>query len=236
MLENYFIVETWGGLACFTRPETKVERFSYPVITPSTTRGILDAIYAKPDEFGWRVKKVEVFNPISYIALRRNEVKEKISVSAVKKAMDSAGMNPVVADADMDYAGSDQKGRTQRQTMALKNVRYRVHAYILPRRGKENKLHHMMKQAKRRLEKGKCFYQPYFGCREFPAFFKLIEKRDDLKPADITMDIGLMVYDVFNINKVVTDGTAGASISLFKAKIVNGVMDIPEYDSEEVIK
>ena len=160
-----FVIEVWGDLACFTRPEAKVERLSYPVITPSAARGIFDAIYSKPIEFTWRIDKIEVLKPIQFIALRRNEVKHKISDTAVKQAMKGKEMMPIVADGTIDLVGSDQKGRTQRQTIALKDVRYRIHAHIVPRSGFQDKLKGIEEQAWRRIQSGKCFYQPYFGCR-----------------------------------------------------------------------
>lgn len=224
-----FAVVVWGDFACFTRPETKVERFSYPVMTPSAARGILDAIYSKPLEFGWRVSKIEVINPIKFVALRRNEVKEKISESAVKRAINDGEAPLIIVDA----TGNDQRGRTQRQTMALKDVRYRIHAYIKPRKGYEGRLKALEEQAARRIDNGKCFYQPYFGCREFAAYFAPAE--DDRLPIPDSIDLGFMIYDVFNLDEVVID-TAGAFISLFKAELRNGVLDVPAWDSPLVRK
>lgn len=227
-----FVVETWGDFACFTRPEAKVERLSYPVMTPSAARGILDAIYAKPIEFGWRVDRIEVMNPIQFIALRRNEVKDKVSSSAVLKAMKSGQEPPIViCDATGDMAGTDQKGRTQRQTIALKNVRYRIHAHIQPRAGFEKHLTALEDQAWRRITKGKCFHQPYLGCREFVAYFK--EAEGDTRPIPVTQDIGWMVYDVFNLDQVEID-TAAPHISLFHAFLEEGVLEIPVWGSELV--
>src|SRR5580700_6260363 len=113
-------LKTWGDFACFTRPELKVERYSYPLPTPSAARGIFEAIYFKP-EFSWQVTRVATLKPPSYIALRRNEVKDKASIDAIKKWM--AGKKfpaPLYADADESFAGTDKKGRTQRQTIALR--------------------------------------------------------------------------------------------------------------------
>src|SRR5436309_9579855 len=154
------VLEVWGDLACYSRPELKVERFSYPCITPSAARGIFDAIYAKPAEFRWQVTAVELLAPPAYIALRRNEVKEKVNLHAVADWM--AGKRepePIWADGDRDLLGTDEKGRTQRQTLALKNVRYRLHAEIRPwpeHRGRQAALE---AQLRRRAERGKCVYQ-----------------------------------------------------------------------------
>lgn len=230
---NTFVIDVWGDLACFSRPETKVERFSYPIITPSAARGVLDAIYAKPMEFGWRIDKIELLSPISYIALKRNEVKEKISESAAKKAMKGGEAPLIIADATSGYSGGDQVGRTQRQTMALKNVAYRIYAHIQPRSGFEKSMKAIEEQAQRRITTGKCFYQPYLGCREFAAYFE--PASGEKKVFDYTADIGWMLYDVFNLDKVEID-TAQPSISLFYARIENGAMQIPPWESEMVKK
>lgn len=230
---NTFIVDVWGDLACFSRPETKVERFSYPIITPSAARGVLDAIYVKPLEFGWRIDKIELLSPISYIALKRNEVKEKISESSVKRAMKGGEAPLILADATKDYAGTDQVGRTQRQTMALKNVAYRIYAHIHTRPGFEKSLKSLEDQAWRRIRKGKCFYQPYLGCREFAGYFE--PTSDERRVVDFTGDVGWMIYDVFDLDNVAID-TGKPFISIFNASIEHGMMQVPPWDSELVKK
>jgi len=224
-----FILEVWGDFACFSRPETKVERFTYPVITPSAARGVLDAIYVKPLEFCWRIDKIEVLNTIKFIPLKRNEVKERmpsISDSIMKKGGEFAS---IVSD----DTGNDQKGRTQRQTIALKDVRYRIHAHIELRKGFETKRKSIEEQAERRIINGKCYYQPYFGCREFAAYFKFAE--DDQPTNGENLDIGYMVYDVYDLDKVIIDN-ASPFISLFKATLINGVLEIPHWESELIKK
>lgn len=229
-----FIIEAWGDLACFTRPEAKVERFSYPVMTPSAARGLLDAIYVKPKEFCWRIERIEVLKPIRFIALRRNEVKDKISQAAVNKAMKGGTEAPVIiADATKDLVGSDQQGRTQRQTMALKDVRYRIYARIQPRKGFEVKLKGIMEQAQRRIESGKCYYQPYFGCREFAAYFEPSSMQH--QPIKENLEIGWMLYDVFDLDDMQKD-YAEPLISLFKAELKEGVLEVPDWASGQVIK
>ncbi|MEO0078393.1 MAG: type I-C CRISPR-associated protein Cas5c [candidate division WOR-3 bacterium] len=233
-------LDVWGEFACFTRPELKVERFSYPVPTPSAVRGIYDAIYCKPKEFRWQVTRVEVLKLPQYIALRRNEVKDKVGVGNVSKWMSGElPPEPIWADGTKDDLGTDLKGRTQRQTMALKDVRYRLHAEIRPWPGFEDKLPGMEEQFRRRAAHGKCIYQPYFGCREFPAFFELVEVGSSpAQCVDWTQDIGLMLYDVFDLagpGRPIQDGD-GVSVSLFRAAVKAGVMHVPEYDSEQVIK
>ncbi len=226
-------MEAWGDLACFSRPETKVERLSYPVMTPSAARGLLDSIYCKYNEFGWRIDKIEVLNPIRYIALRRNEVKDRISAQAVKNAMRGGDPPLIIADATREMTGTDTAGRTQRQMMALRDVRYRIHAHIHPQRGFENRLRILEDQADRRIGGGKCFCQPCFGMKEFPAFFAFPE--GEKLPADETMDIGYMVYDVFNLDACVKD-TAPPFISLFRAKLEHGVLNVPPWNSADVLK
>lgn len=234
------VLEVWGDFACFSRPELKVERFSYPCITPSAARGIFDAIYAKPTEFRWQVLEIEMLEPPSYIALRRNEVKEKVNVNAVLDWMTGKrDPEPLWADGDRELSGSDEKGRTQRQTMALKNVRYRLHAEIRPwpeHRGRQAALE---AQFRRRAERGKCFYQPFLGCREFPAWFKLVEPLQETSsargPVPLDLDLGLMLYDVFDLSRP-GSSTDAPAVSLFHATLRSGVLQIPEYESADVLK
>ena len=235
------VIEVWGDFACFTRPECKVERFSYPLPTPSAARGIFDAIYCKPNknpsqaEFRWQITRVEVLAPVSYIALRRNEVKDKANFSAISKWMVGKGdPEPLWADGDRDSLGVDTKGRTQRQTMALKNVRYRLYGEIRPWPAHENKLTALEAQFQRRAERGKCFAQPCFGFREFPAYFGP-PQGNDMPLQDLNDDLGIMLYDVFDLS---APGTANSrpSISVFRAQIRNGVMEVPDYMSEAVLK
>lgn len=230
-----FVVSVWGDFACFTRPEMKVERLSYPFMTPSAARGVLDAIYCKPQEFCWRVDRIDVMNSIRFIALRRNEVKDRISERAIMAAIKGGPAPVVVADATRDSSGSDQMGRTQRQTIALRDVEYRIHAHITPRDGFQVRAKALEEQAQRRMLGGKCFYQPYLGCREFPAYFELCAADDTRAPLPHSMDIGLMVYDVFNLDFVET-GTASPFISLFRANLNNGTLHIPPWESPAVLK
>ncbi len=156
MAANPQTLEIWGDLACFTRPELKVERFSYPCITPSAARGVFDAIYAKPVEFRWQIRRIELLEKPAFLALRRNEVKEKINVTAVSAWMEGKREpEPIWADGDRELVGTDEKGRTQRQTMALRNVRYRLTAEIVPWSGHEGRLPALEAQFRRRAAKGK---------------------------------------------------------------------------------
>ncbi len=239
MAANRQVLEVWGELACFSRPELKVERFSYPCITPSAARGVFDAIYAKPVEFRWQIGKIELLEKPAFLALRRNEVKEKINVTAVAAWMEGKREpEPIWADGDRELLGTDEKGRTQRQTMALRNVRYRLTAEIVPWPGHEAKQAALEAQFRRRAEKGKCFYQPYFGCREFPAYFELIDREpggEAKAPVELDLDIGLMLYDVFDLSRPGAP-TDRPTVSLFRAAICGGVLEVPEWGSAEVLR
>ena len=224
----------WGDFACYSRPELKVERFSYPSPPPSAVRGVFDAIYSKPKEFRWQVERVELLSAPSYIALRRNEVKEKVSVPAAEQWARGQRMpEPIWADGDRDLLGSDEKGRTQRQTMALKNVRYRFHASIRPWPGFERQVTALEAQFRRRAESGKCFFQPYLGCREFAAYFELANGGP--RPIAWSADLGLMLYDVFDLSRP-GKGDDAPAISLFRATVEDGVMRVPRYEDGAVIK
>lgn len=215
------ILDVWGDFACFTRPESKVERLTYPVPTPSAMRGLLSAIYSKPNEFYWQITKIEVLNKLSYITFKRNEVKEKIPEKA-KEAV------------QVDLTGGGNKGRTQRQTVALKNVRYRVHARICKRSefgGTEAQLYN---QALRRIRAGQCFYQPSLGVREFTAYFE--EGTQPVTPIDLDLDLGLMLYDVFDLHQYAVTKKATPSVTLFHAKLQKGVLEIPDFDSPYVLR
>lgn len=229
-------LEVWGDLACFTRPEMKVERYSYPVITPSAARGIFDAIYWKKSyEFYWQIERIEVLAPPKYIALRRNEVKDKAppEKTILSWRDGKTEVEPLWADGDKALLGTDQKGRTQRQTMALKDVRYRLFAH-LHFRGGGSEAQTFDAQYERRAAQGKCFYQPYLGCREFPAYFEMLESAQT-QPFPLNLDLGWMLYDVFDLARS-NDSAAAPAISVFQAKVINGVLDVPSYGDVRVKK
>jgi len=226
------IIEVWGDYACFSRPELKVERFSYPIITPSAARGIFDAIYCKPNkdktqaQFRWQITRIELLAPISYIALRRNEVGSVASVVNLMRWMKEASKaKPILIEEAQ-----------QRQTMALKNVRYRLTAEIRPFSGHESKQPSLESQFIRRAMHGKCFHQPCFGCREFPAYFRYLSSMErEAPPINYTQDLGLMLYDVFDL-RIPNDSSAPPFISVFRAVVRNGVLNIPNYESNDILK
>lgn len=231
-------LEVWGDLACFTRPEMKVERYSYPVITPSAARGIFDAIYWKKSyAFYWQVEQMEILTPPKYLALRRNEVKDKAPPqrTILGWANGKGAPQPLWADGSKHELGTDQKGRTQRQTMALKDVRYRIHAHIHARSTQDD-LNALDAQFVRRASQGKCFYQPYLGCREFPAWFELrTGKAIDTQPIALDLDLGYMLYDVFDLGTE-NDAYTKPAISVFHARVLAGVMHVPGYGNDAVKK
>ncbi len=224
-------LRTWGDLACFTRPEMKVERVSYPVITPSAARGLLEAILYKP-QFRWRIRRIAVKRPIQFLAFRRNEVKSRLSPRKPE---------PLLADED----------RTQRNTLALRDVEYVIEASMhltplagLPRRRPEDDEDRgddtpvkYLAMFQRRAEKGQCFAQPCFGCREFPAHFELADAGSMVVPNGINRDhdLGWMLYDVFQLD-VSQDQAPGKvekpqpRVTFFKAALKQGVVVVPDWN------
>lgn len=237
MTPTTYSLEIWGDFACFTRPETKSERFSYPVITPSAARGVFDAIHVKPPVFRWEITEIRLLSHPSYIALRRNEVKEKINVRAVDAwRTGKKDPEPLWADGDRERTRSDEKGRTQRQTVALNAPRYVISGRIRPWPGHEDQLVAFQRQFERRARQGKCFHQPYLGCREFPAYFRLVDgQKEPRTPVELDLDVGAMVYDVFDLSR---PGSSDDSpfISLFHAKIHRGVLKVPSWEDPGVLK
>ncbi len=252
MANGTHTLEVWGDFACFTRPEMKVERFSYSVITPSAARGIFDAIYweglrerqgnetVMRPYFHWQVTRIEVLETPRFIALRRNEVKDKAPGERVIKTWMEGREppEPIWADGGKDELGTDQKGRTQRQTMALKNVRYRITAHIVPKRRFAGDYGKFNSQFERRAKQGKCFQQPYFGCREFPAFFEYLENASTRAgtPVPFNQNLGFMLYDVFDLRKDTVMDNEPPFITIFDAKVIGGVLEVPRFESDAVKK
>lgn len=231
MKSTTFKLEVWGDLACFTRPEAKVERLSYPVMTPSAARGIFDAIFCNRHQMWWQIRQIEVLNDPKFIALRRNEVKGRAPAdSTISGWINGRQPQPLMADGD-----DEATGRTQRQTIALKDVRYRLSAEIRPWPGFESKLPEFQDKFRRKAKAGQCLYQPYLGCREFPAFFEFLEEPSVPASGSLNLDIGWMVYDVFQLDRPGAS-TDGPAVSLFRASVSNGVLAVPEYHSPLVQK
>ena len=184
-----FQIEVWGDFACFTRPELKVERVSYDVMTPSAARGLLEAIYWHPG-IKWVIDRVYVLNPIRYAQIRRNEVKSVISYSTVQTAM-NGGKNPLYLSTSEDIQ--------QRASLLLRDVRYVIEAHFELVESKmspgdnEGKFCDIMK---RRLYRGQCYHQPCFGTREFPANFRKWTGGTITTAYDDVRDLGYMLFDM----------------------------------------
>ena len=188
--------------------------------TPGAIRGLLSSIYSKPPEFYWQVRRIEVLSPIRYISFKRNEVKSKMMKIPQAKALKAC------IDIEDD--------RTQRQSVVLQDVRYRITAEIVPRATYGHAPGNLMDQFERRVKRGQAFMQPCMGTREFPAYFEWASGAEE--PIDVTMDLGIMVYDVFNLHKWGVTKQAEPEISLFHGHLNRGVLEVPPYDSPEVLK
>jgi CRISPR-associated protein Cas5d len=217
-----FCLEVTGNFACFTRPEMKVERVSYDVITPSAARAIFEAILWKP-AMRWHIRAIEVLTPICWMSLRRNEVGNKISVGNVRTAMkDGRGQLGIYVEDD----------RQQRAGLLLRDVCYRLHAdleVLLDRdpEGTPAKYHDMFV---RRASKGQCFHQPYLGCREFAAHFRLVNPvTEPSQPIPDSPDLGWMLYDLD------FSEPDNPRPRFFHARLEHGVLRVPAWDSPEVI-
>ena len=228
--DKEFCLEVWGPMACFTRPELKVERVSYDVITPSAARAIFEAIFWKP-AIHWQMTKIEVLNPIKWTSVRRNEV------GAV------ASKNPIFIE----------EKRQQKNTLLLEDVRYRIYAKLefIPqwkRKERKNPLIDFEEAEllrkdenpgkynamfERRAKKGQCFNQPYLGTREFSASFRLVDPETEslAEPISETCDLGIMLYDMdFEADP------KNPPAMFYRARMENGVIIVPSKDSEEVLR
>lgn len=197
------VVQVWGDGALFTRPELKVERVSYPVMTPSAAVGVLESIFWKP-EFVWRVVAIEVLNKIKQFTQRRNETTDLASL----------------ADAASGRRRIDTvTHRVQRNAVCLRDVAYRIHAHVVLREQATKPEAAYRDQFRRRVSRGSCFTQPYLGTREFSAYFG--DPDDRPARADLTEDLGIMLHSVDH-------STSPPSFSWFTARLDQGVLYVPE--------
>lgn len=216
MIERYTTVrvKVFGDFALFTRPEGKVERVSYPMMTPSAARGLLEAIFWKP-EFKYRIKKITALKKPQFHSIVRNEVSKKASFN--KKTMQSP----------QDVFTDDM--RQLRHSLVLKEVAYIIEAAIILQPGTEARIEKYEAMFNRRVTKGQCFHRPYFGTREFSAHFEAVDGTEC--PVDWTDLIGPMFFDFRYPEK------SGLTIPyFFQAEINKGVMEIPAYLYEEVYR
>lgn len=201
-------VKVWGDFACFTRPEMKVERVSYDVMTPSAARGVLEAIFWKP-EFSWQVREIWVLKPIRHFSILRNEVNSKAVVSTARGWADDGG----------GYFAEDD--RAQRHTLALRDVAYLIKADIALKPHATDDVAKYRDQFRRRVNRGQRHSVPYFGCREFAAHFGLPDGTE--QPIDFTDDLGRMLFDL----DYASDGSGRGTPRFFSALLDSGVLNVP---------
>lgn len=222
-------LKVWGDRACFTRPEMKVERVSYDVMTPSAARGILEAIHWKP-AIRWVIDRIHVLRPIRFQSIRRNEVGSKAPAGKIKTAMNRGSLEGVYLLVDED--------RQQRAATVLADVAYVIEAHFdLTDKADadENEGKHL-DIFNRRAARGQCFHQPCLGTREFAAHFELVPADASLpvpreKSADLGFgqprDMGFMLWDIDHAAK-------GKPSLLFRARLENGIMNVPPPNSPEI--
>lgn len=216
---NTFCLEVSGPFACFTRPEMKVERVSYDVITPSAARSVFEAILWKP-QIRWRITRIEVLNPIRWINLRRNEVGAVVSTRNVQQAMNAGSGN-------LGLYIEDE--RQQRAGLFLRDVAYRLHAELLLSPKANDPLVKYTEMFARRAAKGQCVNQPYLGCREFAAAFRPVADPAVESPAiDETRDLGWMLHDLDFTHP------SDPQPHFFRAEMKNGTILVPDFETGEV--
>lgn len=214
-------LKVWGDRACFTRPEMKVERVSYDVITPSAARGILEAIHWKP-AFTWRIERLTVLKPIRFETIRRNEVAKRISSQNVRQAMQAGSTEGLSLFVDEE--------RQQRAATILKDVAYVIEARIDLRdpSNRDEPIGKHLDIFNRRARKGQCFHRPCLGTREFAAEFELVEGQSPSPDPSLAgdRDLGWMALDL--------DFAKGATPLFFKAVMRDGVIEVPPLSGDEV--
>ena len=214
-------LEVWGDYALFTRPEMKVERVSYDIMTPSAARGLVEAIYWHPG-LRWIIDRIHVCAPIRFTNLRRNEVKSTLSARSARTVMERG-------KGELYLCTSDDI--QQRAALLLRDVRYVIEAHfdMTSQAAPGDNPGKFQDIVKRRIKKGQFYHQPCFGCREFPAQFKWCEEPSPC-PEELkgTRDLGWLLYDM--------DHTDPEEIHplFFRGKLVDGVLEVPARDSGEV--
>ena len=211
-------LKVWGDYALFTRPETKAERSSYDVITPSAARGILEALHYKP-AIRWKIDRIHVLNPVKFDSIRRNEVAGKASLLNARRAMKSGEPVHLLVEEE----------RQQRASLVLRDVAYVIEAHfeLTEKAGKEDNEGKHLDIFRRRAASGKCFQQPYFGCREFPAHFSLVEGEMPVSKlaGDAPRDLGWMLYDI--------DYADGMKPLFYQPTLEKGVIDVEKWRREK---
>lgn len=214
-------LKVWGDHGCFTRPEMKVERVSYDVMTPSAARGILEAIHWKP-AIRWVVDAIHVLEPIRFQSIRRNEVGHKAPAGKIKSAMKRGDLEGLQLLVDED--------RQQRAATVLVSPAYVIEAHfeMTAKAGAEDNEGKHLDTFNRRAARGQCFHQPCLGTREFAAHFELLPKDFPLPQAiEDSRDLGFMLWDIDHQAK-------GRPSLFFRAALDNGVMKVPGPNSPEI--
>ncbi len=209
------MMEVWGEYAAFNRPEMKVERVSYDVMTPSAARGIIEAVFWHPG-LRWIIDKIYVCNPIQMTSIKRNEVRSKLNVRNAKTVMQGGQKNL--------YLNTKEEIQ-QRSALVLKNVRYVIlaHFEMTEKANASDNPGKFQDMIKRRLQKGQCYHTPYLGVREFPARFKWHDEKEEVVTAyQGEMDLGYMLYDLDY------HGKTGIEPTFFHAKLIDGVLDVTD--------
>ncbi|MBO4795499.1 MAG: type I-C CRISPR-associated protein Cas5 [Clostridia bacterium] len=213
-------LEVWGDYACFSRPEMKVERVSYDVMTPSAARGLIEAIYWHPG-IRYVIDRIHVLSPIRFSSVRRNEVKDKISCREAKRIMERGGESCIVTPESIQ----------QRAAMVLRNVRYVIEAHfeLTDKAAPGDNPGKFQDILKRRINKGQFYHQPCFGVREFPANFKPCESIPDCPPELLGYkDLGWMLLDLDHSDK------ENIIPRFFRAELNNGVLAVPDIYGKKV--
>ncbi|MBN1827603.1 MAG: type I-C CRISPR-associated protein Cas5 [Deltaproteobacteria bacterium] len=209
-------LKVWGDYACFTRPEMKVERVSYDVITPSAARGILEAIYWKPS-IVWAIDRIHVLNPIKFDNVRRNELAGKIAMGTVQRAMHD-GISPVEVFIEDE--------RQQRAALILRDVSYVIEAHFTFAGDEDNNPAKHKEIFDRRAARGQCFYRPYLGCREYPAYFEPVIDEIPRSALEGEDDLGWMLHDI--------DFEKGMESKFFRVVMRNGIIEVPNRNGREI--
>ena len=206
-------IEVWGPFACFTRPDLKVERVTYDMMTPSSARNMVQSIYWHPG-VRYEVTQIDVLNPVKRIQLMRNEIKSKtMSGRVISKAVRG---EPMYINTEDDIM--------QRSSVILKDVHYCIHVklHVTDKANPSDNLVKFTDVLTRRARKGQCYYPLYFGCKEFPAYFRLVEEGEEIHPISQSCDLGMMLYDMDYTN------TKDIKPAFFMASLDHGSMHLKD--------
>ena len=227
-------LHVWGDLACFTRPEMKAERVSYDVITPSAARGIVEAIYWKP-QIRWVIDRIHVLKPIRFTSIRRNEVGKKMT--GPSKSMMAGGPGTLSLQIEDE--------RQQRAALILRDVAYVIEAHFElldfrtdkngPELSENDAAGKHLDMFNRRARAGQYFHHPYLGTREFPASFSLIDDdqpvpRNEIPIGQRDTDLGFMLHDIEFDQDTETKQVRDSTPRFFRAEMKQGVISVPPID------